>query len=65
MQNQSEQQETQSQEATPKKAYRKPEVKRFNLRPEEAVLGGCKIAGTGGPGPGTCTDSGGCNAITS
>jgi hypothetical protein len=32
-----------------RKPYSKPEVKRVQLRPEEAVLGGCKIAG-GGPG---------------
>ena len=31
-----------------KKAYRKPEIKRVRLMPEEAVLGGCKT--TGGPG---------------
>jgi len=27
-----------------KKPYMKPEIKRVHLRPEEAVLGGCKTA---------------------
>jgi hypothetical protein len=38
-----------------KKPYQKPEVRRVPLRPEEAVLGGCKTA-SGGAGSGnTCT----------
>jgi hypothetical protein len=28
-----------------KKPYRKPEIRRVELRPQEAVLGGCKTAG--------------------
>jgi hypothetical protein len=32
-----------------KKAYRKPEIKRVKLVPEEAVLGGCKTSGELGP----------------
>jgi hypothetical protein len=32
-----------------KKLYKKPEVKQVPLRPEEAVLGGCKVAATAGP----------------
>lgn len=32
--------------------YHKPELIRFPLRPEEAVLGFCKVAGQGGPNPG-------------
>ena len=33
--------------------YEKPTVKRFTLRPEEAVLGACKAASSGGPGGGS------------
>ena len=37
-------------------AYEPPKVMRVTLRPEEAVLGHCKIAGSGGPvgGPSGC-----------
>lgn len=46
-----------------KKPYSKPRLKRVNLRPEEAVLGNCKTAGTSGPsGIGTCINVGACNA---
>jgi hypothetical protein len=40
-----------------RKPYRKPEVQRVALRPEEAVLGACKaIGGTVGGGTGdTCS----------
>lgn len=38
----------------PKKPYTKPEVKQVPLRPEEAVLGACKISGTGGPDGADC-----------
>jgi len=34
--------------ANTKKPYKKPEAKQFPLRPEEAVLGFCKSATTGG-----------------
>jgi len=39
--------------AVPKrrKPYRKPLLIEVALRPEEAVLGGCKIATSGGTGP--------------
>jgi hypothetical protein len=37
-----------------KKPYIKPEVKQVPLRPEEAVLGGCKMSGTGGPDGADC-----------
>jgi hypothetical protein len=36
-----------------KKPYRKPELTQVALRPDEAVLGACKISGGGGP-IGTC-----------
>lgn len=39
-----------------KKRYEPPTLKTISLRPEEAVLGHCKIAGGGGgPQPPTCT----------
>jgi len=34
----------------PRKPYRKPELKKVPLKPEEAVLGFCKISGHRGPG---------------
>jgi hypothetical protein len=33
-----------------KKLYEPPQLKAINLRPQEAVLGHCKIFGQGGPG---------------
>ena len=48
-----------------KKTYVKPELAQVRLRPEEAVLGGCKLAGGYGPvvnscrsGPTPCTNIG-------
>lgn len=32
-----------------KKLYESPKIVTINLRPEEAVLGNCKISGSGGP----------------
>ena len=38
-----------------KKPYESPRLVTINLRPEEAVLGHCKISGGGGgPNPPTC-----------
>jgi len=38
-----------------KKLYEPPQVVTISLRPEEAVLGHCKISGGGGgPNPPTC-----------
>jgi len=38
-----------------KKPYEPPKLVTINLRPEEAVLGHCKISGGGGgPNPPTC-----------
>jgi hypothetical protein len=37
-----------------KPAYRPPQVVRVNLRPEEAVLGHCKVAGVAGPIGASC-----------
>jgi hypothetical protein len=35
---------------SPKKPYIKPEVKQVQLKPEEAVLGGCKQSADASPG---------------
>jgi hypothetical protein len=44
-----------SSEEQKKLRYEKPIVKRFPLRPEEAVLGNCKSTGAGTPaGNGSC-----------
>ena len=48
-----------------KKPYVKPEMKQVALRPEEAVLGGCKVSGTGGPDQPTCHAPAPCSALTS
>jgi len=41
--------------ADDKKTYEPPRLATISLRPEEAVLGHCKIAGGGGgPNPPTC-----------
>ena len=41
-----------------KRPYQKPEVKQIILRPEEAVLGGCKATGQYGPSLTHCNLSG-------
>jgi len=38
-----------------KQKYEPPKVVTISLRPEEAVLGHCKISGSAGPGAGSCT----------
>jgi len=38
----------------PKKPYVKPEVTQVPLRPEEAVLGNCKVSMVTGPGSMNC-----------
>jgi hypothetical protein len=37
-----------------KKLYEPPQLVTISLRPEEAVLGHCKIAGSGGPVSSSC-----------
>jgi hypothetical protein len=53
----------------PKKPYVKPEVKQVSLKPEEAVLGGCKTASTvnsaNHPAPNTCSIPIACSAVAS
>jgi len=51
---------------TRKKAYAKPGISEVKLRPEEAVLGFCKISGSAGPVSGSCASgTGNCNALGS
>jgi len=38
-----------------KQTYEPPKLITISLRPEEAVLGHCKISGSAGPTSGTCT----------
>ena len=44
-------------EKVAKRSYEPPKMVTVSLRPEEAVLGNCKISGNGGPG------HPGCNAL--
>lgn len=44
----------------PKKPYRKPELKQVPLKPEEAVLGFCKVSSGDGPGAANCGFPVGC-----
>jgi hypothetical protein len=46
--------ERQKAESNDKPQYQPPQVVRVSLRPEEAVLGHCKIAGVPGPVSGSC-----------
>lgn len=49
-----------------KKAYSKPELIQFPLRPEEAVLGHCKTSGYSGPAvSGSCTSGSNCSTLGS
>lgn len=44
----------QDKRAAGKKLYEPPQLVAISLRPEEAVLGHCKIAGSGGPISASC-----------
>ena len=48
----------------PRKPYIKPSVKQVRLKPEEAVLGGCKVGSFGGPVV-TCLNVTACAVLTS
>jgi len=43
-----------SQQTDEKKPYEPPQLLTISLRPEEAVLGHCKISGAGGPVSSSC-----------
>jgi hypothetical protein len=49
--------ERQKTQTKTKKPYRKPRMRRVELRPQEAVLGACKASGgtVGGGAGGTCS----------
>jgi hypothetical protein len=47
------------------KAYEPPKVMRVSLRPEEAVLGHCKVTGNAGPVSSTCRGVVTCRTIGS
>jgi hypothetical protein len=47
--------ERNSPESKERKAYETPKIVRVSLRPDEAVLGHCKISGGAGPGNSSCT----------
>jgi hypothetical protein len=49
-------------ERTGKRAYQKPELTQVSLKPEEAVLAVCKIAGRSGPAQARCTFPSACSA---
>ncbi|MGC2531218.1 MAG: hypothetical protein WA639_26015 [Candidatus Acidiferrum sp.] len=48
-----------------KAVYEPPKVIRVSLRPEEAVLGHCKITGAAGPVSGSCRSVLACRSIGS
>jgi len=48
-----------------KPAYEPPKVIRVSLRPEEAVLGHCKIVGHAGPVSGSCRSVVACRSLGS
>jgi hypothetical protein len=45
--------------------YQPPRVTRVSLRPEEAVLGHCKVTGAAGPVSGSCRSVVACRSIGS
>jgi hypothetical protein len=51
--------------APQKRQYAEPTLTEVKLRPEEAVLGNCKIAGTNGPLQASCTSPATCYSGTS
>lgn len=49
----------------PRKPYVKPQIQEVPLRPEEAVLGGCKTPNFSGPTQFRCTMPAPCSSTTS
>jgi hypothetical protein len=52
------QDEDRNPEAPQAEVYEAPKVLRVSLRPAEAVLGHCKVSGSGGPVSGSCRSGG-------
>jgi hypothetical protein len=49
-----------------KRPYAKPQIQEVPLRPNEAVLGGCKTASISGPAQmGHCNNPSACSQVTS
>jgi hypothetical protein len=48
-----------------KRPYAKPTIQEVPLRPDEAVLGGCKTSSVSGPAQFRCTMPSNCSAATS
>jgi hypothetical protein len=48
-----------------KRPYAKPQIQEVPLRPDEAVLGGCKTASTSGATQHRCNSPSSCAALTS
>jgi hypothetical protein len=48
-----------------KKPYAKPQIQEVPLRPDEAVLGGCKTASVSGATQHRCNSPSSCAALTS
>jgi len=48
-----------------KRPYAKPQIQEVPLRPDEAVLGGCKTSSGSGPAQLRCTMPSNCSAATS
>ena len=53
-----------AQDPSTRKRYDKPSVKKVPLRPEEAVLGNCKMAGNG-PLQANCSSTTACSVVAS
>jgi hypothetical protein len=51
--------------ANQKRPYVKPQIQEVPLRPDEAVLGGCKTSSGSGPAQLRCTMPSSCSAATS
>jgi hypothetical protein len=51
--------------APQKRQYAEPTLTEVKLRPEEAVLGNCKVTGTNGPLQSSCVSPGTCYTSTS
>ena len=52
-------------ETAEKKSYAKPLISEVKLRPEEAVLGNCKMTDSAGPISSPCSSPTPCSAIAS
>lgn len=57
----------QSSQQRQKKPYQQPQLIKVPLRPDEAVLGGCKTSAgnTAGPGSSNCRQTGNCFSLSS